>query len=186
MGYSKRCNQSTRLNSATEKFISHHFVFKTKPLPHSTTLAIPFSPENGHAGVFKRAWTTISSGSYLCRSLAGRTPKANRRAKLQPFLHLQAILQEVSTHKREREMYARSKCQRNFFLSREKKCNISEPIKHLFGMFPASCSMFYSNTGPSISHSTFWPKQTAAHNWSRELSIYLFTLSRRFKKQKKQ
>lgn len=39
---------------------------------------------------------------------------------------------------------------REIFLSKEKKYNISEPMKHLFGMFPSSCYMLYSNTVLSI------------------------------------
>lgn len=39
---------------------------------------------------------------------------------------------------------------REIFLSKEKKYNISEPMKHLFGMFPSSCYTLYSNTVLSI------------------------------------
>lgn len=179
------CNRSTGLNSATEKPISHYFIFKINLLPHSTTLAIPFSLENRHTGVFKHAWTTVSLGSRLCRRLAGRTPKANWRARLQLFLHLQAILQGVSRHKREKEMYARSKCQRNFFKQREEiqyfrtyEASLWHVPFQLLHALLKYCSIHHS-------HSTFLPKQTGAHSWSSELSIYLFTLSTKFKKKNK-
>lgn len=185
MGYSKRCNQSTGLKSATEKLICHHFIFKTKPLPHSTTLVIPFSPDSGHTGVFKRAWTTISLGSYLCRSLAGRTPKGNWRARLQPSPHLQAILQEVSKDKHEGDV-CQKQVSEEFFLKQREEIQYFRTYEASLGHVPLQllhallkhCSIHHS-------HSTFQPKQTAARSWSSELSIHLLTLSTRFKKEKK-
>lgn len=53
MGYSKRCNQSTGLNSATEELISHLFIFKRKPLPRSAVLAVPLLPGHGAQGYLK-------------------------------------------------------------------------------------------------------------------------------------
>lgn len=59
--------------------------------------------------VLPSAWTIALQKP--CR----QNTKSQPESKTEPFTYSQANLQEVSTHKCRKKMYARSKCQKNFF-----------------------------------------------------------------------
>lgn len=127
--------------------------------------------------VLPSAWTIALQKP--CR----QNTKSQPESKTEPFTYSQANLQEVSTHKCRKKMYARSKCQKNFFFKQTEE-TVFQNLWSISGMFLSICYMLYSNTVPSITGSH--PFDPSNQQLTAEVQNYpfFFTLSTRFKKKK--
>lgn len=181
MGYSTRCNQSTDWNLQPKILFPITLFSKHCHFPIQLYLLLQTFGTQGCLSmlVLPSAWSTA------LQKAGKQNTKSQLESKTKPFTHSQANLQEVSIHKCRKEMCARSKCQMIFFfLSREKKHSISEPMKHLWHVLFHLLHALLRHCSIHPRHSSFWPKQSAAHSWSSELSFFFFffTLSTRLKK----
>lgn len=139
MGYSMRCNQQTELSNQNTCFPSLYLQYIAFS-PFNYTCYTFFSKTWAHRAVYACLYYH-QFGAWLCRRLAGRALKANREQD-QTIHTFTANVQKVSTHKCRKEMYARSKCQMNFFFKQSKEAQYIRTYEaSLACSFPlATCS----------------------------------------------
>lgn len=172
ISYSTRCNQSTDWTLQPKSLIPITLFSKHSHFPIQLYLFLQKFGTQGCLGmlVLPSAW------SIALQKACRQNTKSQLESKTKPFTHSQANLQEVSTHECGKEMYAGSKSQFFifFFLSREKKHSISEPMEHLWHVLFHLLHALLRHCSIHHRHSSFRPKQSAAHSWSSELSFFFF------------